>query len=127
MRRHRLIAACFCFWVHLRSPCFAQQESLLIGPGDLIQVDVMDTPEMEQQVRVTDDGNAPLAYVGSVHVAGQTPASAAAMIQKALIEKKVMRKPQVTVRLRSMPRRMSRCSARCTRLALTPSPRHRQF
>ena len=45
--------------------------------GDLIQVDVMDTPEMEQQVRVTDDGTVPLAYVGSVHVAGQTPATAA--------------------------------------------------
>ena len=25
----------------------------------------MDTPEMEQQVRVTDDGSVPLAYVGS--------------------------------------------------------------
>ena len=48
----------------------------MIGPGDLIQVDVMDTPEMEQQVRVTDDGNVPLAYIGSVHVAGQTPAAA---------------------------------------------------
>ena len=83
----------------LTAPAFAQQESLLIGSGDLIQVDVMDTPEMEQQVRVTDDGTAPLAYVGSIHVAGQTPATAAAIIQRALIEKKVMHQPQVTVRI----------------------------
>jgi polysaccharide export outer membrane protein len=54
---------------------------------------------MEQQVRVTDDGNVPLAYVGSIHVAGQTPGTAANMIQEALMEKKVMRKPQVTVRM----------------------------
>jgi polysaccharide export outer membrane protein len=98
MRRHRLITACFVLSA-IALPCLAQQESLLIGPGDMIQVDVMDTPEMEQQVRVTDDGNAPLAYVGSVHVAGQTPAAAAAMIQRALIEKKIMRKPEVTVRM----------------------------
>ena len=71
----------------------------MIGPGDLIQVNVMDTPEMEQQARVTDDGSVPLAYIGSVHVAGQTPATAATMIEGALIAKHVMNKPQVTVRM----------------------------
>ncbi len=98
MLRHKSFAAFFLL-VALSTPCFAQQESLLIGPGDLIQVDVMDTPEMEQQVRVTDDGNVPLAYIGSVHVAGQTPATAATMIEGALIAKHVMHKPQVTVRM----------------------------
>src|ERR1700722_17616512 len=86
----------------LMAPCLAQQESLLIGPGDMIQVDVMDTPEMEQQVRVTDDGNVALAYLGSIHVAGETPAAAAASIQQALIEKKVMRHPQVTVKMQEL-------------------------
>jgi polysaccharide export outer membrane protein len=98
MGKNKWIAAFF-LSAALAVPCFGQQESLLIGPGDLIQVDVMDTPEMEQQVRVTDDGTVPLAYIGSIHVAGQTPAAAAASIQGALIEKKVMRRPQVTVRM----------------------------
>jgi polysaccharide export outer membrane protein len=98
MRRHKAIAAFFLFGA-LAVPCLAQQESLLIGPGDLIQVDVMDTPEMQQQVRVTDDGTVPLAYLGKMHVAGETPASAAASIQGALIEKKVMLHPQVAVRM----------------------------
>jgi polysaccharide export outer membrane protein len=97
MRRHKSIAA-FLLLGTLAAPCLAQ-ESLLIGPGDLIQVNVMDTPEMEQQVRVTDDGSVPLAYIGSVHVAGQTPATAATMIEGALIAKHVMHKPQVTVRM----------------------------
>jgi polysaccharide export outer membrane protein len=78
---------------------WAQTESLLIGPGDLIQVDVMDTPEMEQQVRVTDAGTVPLAYIGSVRVIGQTPASAAESVKSALVEKGVMRHPQVSVRV----------------------------
>jgi polysaccharide export outer membrane protein len=98
MRRYKLFAA-LCLAGVLAMPSFAQQESLLIGRGDLIQVDVMDTPEMEQQVRVTDDGSVPLAYIGAVHVAGHTPATAATMIEQALIAKKVMHKPQVTVRM----------------------------
>jgi polysaccharide export outer membrane protein len=100
MRKNHSIAALFLSGA-LALTCLAQ-ESLLIGPGDLIQVDVMDTPEMEQQVRVTDDGSAQLAYIGSVPVAGQTPAAAAAAIQAALIEKKVMRHPQVTVKLQEL-------------------------
>ena len=77
----------------------AQHDSLLIGPGDLVQVDVMDTPEMEQQVRVTDDGTVPLAYIGIVKVAGDTPSEAAAVIQALLIKKGIMVRPQVTVRV----------------------------
>jgi polysaccharide biosynthesis/export protein len=80
-------------------PAAAQKESLLIGPGDLIQVDVLDTPEMEQQVRVTDEGNAPLAYVGNVEVSGMTPGAAAEAIQLLLVSKNVMKHPQVTVRV----------------------------
>lgn len=77
----------------------AQTESLLIGPGDLVQVDVIDTPELQQQVRVGDAGTIPLAFLGQVKVAGQTPSAAAATIAKALIEKKMMRAPQVTLRI----------------------------
>jgi polysaccharide export outer membrane protein len=100
MHRHHSIALLLLGALAL--PCFAQQESLLIGPGDLIQVDVMDTPEMEQQVRVTDDGSVPLAYVGSIHVAGDTPAQAALKIQAALMEKRVMHQPQVTVKMQEL-------------------------
>ncbi len=93
MRKNNLAATCFLISA-LAMPAFGQQESLLIGSGDLIQVDVMDTPEMEQQVRVTDDGTIPLAYIGTVKVAGQTPANAAGMIERALIAKNVMRHPR---------------------------------
>jgi polysaccharide export outer membrane protein len=34
----------------------AQKESLLIGPGDALHIQVYDTPEMEQRARVTDAG-----------------------------------------------------------------------
>jgi polysaccharide export outer membrane protein len=84
---------------------FAQQptlttrptESLLIGPGDTLHIQVFDTPEMEQHARVTDDGNVPLIFLGNVHVAGLTPESAARIIETQLVQKQYMKKPQVTV------------------------------
>ncbi len=77
----------------------AQKESLLIGPGDMVQVNVVDTPEMEQQTRVMDTGAIPLAYLGDVKIAGETPSAAAATIRDLLIAKNVMKHPQVTVRV----------------------------
>ena len=77
----------------------AQKESLLIGPGDLLHLQVYDTPEMDQRARVTDDGAIPFAFIGDVHVAGLTPAAAAAQIEHRLITNGVMVHPQVTVRV----------------------------
>ena len=36
--------------------CPAQTESLLIGPGDLLSVQVLEAPELAQHARVTDAG-----------------------------------------------------------------------
>ena len=60
----------------------AQNESLLIGSGDLLHLQVYDTPEMEQRARVTDAGTIPFSFLGSVKVAGLTPAQAAAQIEQ---------------------------------------------
>lgn len=77
--------------------CLAQKESLLIGPGDLVHVQVFDTPEMEQHVRVTDAGTIPLVFLGDVKVAGLKPSDAGHTIEQALIGKQYMLHPQVTV------------------------------
>ena len=75
----------------------ASTESLLIGPGDMLHIQVFDTPEMEQRARVTDDGNVPLIFLGNVHVAGLTPEAAARLIETQLQQKDYMKHPQVTV------------------------------
>lgn len=83
----------------LAAGCLAQQqkESLLIGPGDLLRIQVFDTPEMDQRPRVTDGGSVPVLFVGEVHVAGATPSAAARLIEEALKARKYMLHPQVTV------------------------------
>ena len=89
----------FLFLSVLALSCVAQTESLLIGPGDLVYVEVFDTPAMAQEVRVTDAGTVPLEFLGDVKLAGETPAAAAKIIERALVDKKIMRQPQVTVRV----------------------------
>ncbi len=80
-------------------PCLAQTESLLIGPGDSLDIQVFDTPEMSQQVRVTDAGTIRLPFIGDLRVAGKTPPAAAKLIEETLISREIMQHPQVAVRV----------------------------
>lgn len=75
----------------------ATPESLLIGPGDLLHVQVADTPEMEQHARVTDAGEIPVQGAGEIKVSGLTPAAAALVIRDGLIAAHYMTHPQVSV------------------------------
>jgi polysaccharide biosynthesis/export protein len=76
-------------------------ESILIGPGDMLHIQVFDTPELEQHARLTDDGNVPLIFLGNVHVAGLTPEAAARLIESDLVQKQYMKHPQVSVSIES--------------------------
>lgn len=75
----------------------ATRESLLIGPGDLLHVQVADTPEMDQHARVTDAGEVPVLGAGSVKVSGMTPAAAALLIHDGLVAAHYMMHPEVIV------------------------------
>jgi polysaccharide export outer membrane protein len=75
----------------------AAPESLLIGPGDLVRVQIADTPELDQHPRVTDSGEVPIEGVGNVRISGLTPAGAGAVIRERLIAAHYMNHPEVTV------------------------------
>jgi len=72
-------------------------ESLLIGPGDFLHVQVFDTPELEQHARVTDAGELPLILGGNVKVAHLAPADAARVIEKRLLDGHFLLNPRVLV------------------------------
>lgn len=76
---------------------WAQKESLLIGPGDEVRVQVFDTPEMDSSARVDDHGDLPLIMGGTVHVAGLSPAQAATAIEQGLVHRRLMNAPRVLV------------------------------
>jgi polysaccharide export outer membrane protein len=73
------------------------QESLLIGPGDLVHIVVLDAPELEQHSRVTDSGELPLIMGGSVKISGETPEQAADAIGKYMVDQKYLVNPKIAV------------------------------
>jgi polysaccharide export outer membrane protein len=75
----------------------ATTETLLIGPGDRLYIQVADTPEMDQHPRVTDAGEITVTGIGSVKVSGLTPAAAAAAVHDQLIAANYMQHPEVIV------------------------------
>ncbi len=75
----------------------AQRESLLIGPGDLVQIQIFDAPELSQQARITDAGDVPLLMGGNVKVAGLTPEQAQDAIAKALVDAHYLVNPRVSI------------------------------
>ncbi len=74
-----------------------QNESLLIGPGDMVQVSVFDTPELGQVLRVTDAGSIPLIMGGDVKISFQTPETASRTIEKILLDGHFLLHPRVSV------------------------------
>jgi polysaccharide export outer membrane protein len=77
----------------------AQQvdNTLLIAAGDVLHIQVTDTPEAEQHPRVTDQGTIPVLGIGDVSVAGLTPGQAAARIHDTFIAHKFLKHPIVSV------------------------------
>jgi polysaccharide export outer membrane protein len=93
------IGAFFVLVIGFATALRAQNETLLIGPGDTLHIQVYDTPEMEQRARVTDAGDVPLNFIGNVKVSSMTPGQAGKEIEQQLIAAGVMLHPQVTVRV----------------------------
>ena len=90
--------ACVLLLVSICAPFgWAQSESLLIGPGDGIHIQVLEATELTQTVRVMDSGEVPLIIGGEVKVAGLTPEEAAAAIAADLKDKNYLVNPHVSV------------------------------
>lgn len=80
-----------------QSQPFFQSDSLLIGPGDLVHVQVFETPELDETARVSDSGDLPLILGGTVHLASLNPTEAARVVERALVQAKIMYQPRVLV------------------------------
>jgi polysaccharide export outer membrane protein len=73
---------------------FAQ---LTIEPGDLLSVNVYDTPELSDAYRVDPQGNVKLPLCGKVKVEGLTSGDVAKLIEDTLKDNQVLNHPQVNV------------------------------
>ena len=85
------------FLARALSALASDQNTLLIAPGDLLHIRVADTPEMDEDARVTDQGMVPVVGIGDVKVAGLTPSDAAAVVHDKLIDGHYLNHPQVSI------------------------------
>jgi polysaccharide export outer membrane protein len=70
---------------------------ILIGPGDLLKVSVLGAQDFDQEVRVAANGNATLALIGSLHIAGLSTEQAGQLVRKRLMDGGYFSDPQVAV------------------------------
>jgi len=68
-----------------------------LGPGDLIDVSVFDTPELTQRTRVNSDGKISLALIGEIPVRGMSPNALQQLVASKLVEGRFLKDPQVSI------------------------------
>lgn len=68
-----------------------------IGAGDLIEMSILDTPELSGKLRVSNTGDVILPLVGSVHLEDLKAGEAQALIRQKFIDGGFLKDPQVTL------------------------------
>lgn len=73
--------------------------SLLISSGDLLDLQVFDTPDLSGKLRVTERGEIALPLGGMIEVGGLTAEQASTAVEDHLRSAKVLKKPHVSIRV----------------------------
>jgi len=71
--------------------------SLRIGAGDLLEFSVYNVPELSTKIRVSNNGDAYLPLIDSVHVADLTVEEAQTLVEKKLSDGGFVKDPHVTL------------------------------
>ncbi|AXC13434.1 Capsule polysaccharide export protein [Acidisarcina polymorpha] len=78
-------------------PSNPQPAAINIGPGDLLDVVVFDTPELSSHVRVAQDGSANMPVIGRVDLNGLNADQAARYLEQQFRKQHLLLEPHVTV------------------------------
>ena len=73
------------------------QSAMTIGPGDLIDLSVYHVPELILKVRVDSNGMVSLPLIGDLKLAGMTVRDAQLLIARELVERQLVKKPEVSL------------------------------
>lgn len=71
--------------------------ALRIAAGDLVSVDVFDTPELSAKLRVSEKGDIDLPVAGALHVGDLTAEEAAVDVEQRLRDSNILKHPHVEV------------------------------
>ncbi|MGC2477344.1 MAG: polysaccharide biosynthesis/export family protein [Candidatus Sulfotelmatobacter sp.] len=74
-----------------------QSAMVKLGPGDLIEINVYNVPELTSKVRVSNSGDVYLPLIDYVHLEGLSQEEAQGVIEKRLADGGFVRNPHVTI------------------------------
>ncbi len=83
-----------------RQDLTAGDRPALIGPLDTIQVDVFNVPDLSREMQVDASGRIAMPLAGTIDARGKTAQELAALVESAL-RGRYVRKPEVTVNIKS--------------------------
>lgn len=87
-------------------PALLKTDAYIIGPGDVLEMNLFDAPELSGPLEVLNDGSVPLPLIGSVRLSGLTLQQATLWVQT-LLGQQLLR-PDLQLRvLRPRPIRVS--------------------
>jgi len=72
-------------------------QSTVVGPGDLFEVSVVGEKDIPKVFRIQPDGTIDFPYIDRLMVAGLEPQQIEEAIKKALVDRKILSDPQVTL------------------------------
>ena len=78
-------------------PQVSSNSTLPLGPGDLLEIVVFDTPELSAKRRVDENGDITLPIGGNISVKGLTAAQVRTAIEERLRQQNILRDPHVDV------------------------------
>ncbi len=91
------------------------QNSTKIGPGDVFEVSVVGEKDFSKDYRVNPDGTIDFPYIDRLTVTGEEPQQVARLIQEALVSKKILSNPQVSVAVKSYSQKRVRVIGQVTK------------
>lgn len=74
-------------------------ESTSLGPGDIFRLEVVGEKDYPSEYQVAPDGTVNFPYLDSVTVAGLEPQEVAALVRKSLVDREILTRPSVIVRV----------------------------
>ena len=73
------------------------QRNTTLGPGDLLQIEVVGEKDLPKDYQVFSDGTIEFPYLDKVPVSGKEPQQVVELIKKRLKEQKILVEPKITL------------------------------
>ena len=73
------------------------KDKYLLGPGDILLFKIFDSPELDSEIKIINDGTIEIPFVGSVYISGKTMSEARILLKDKLSE--VLIQPELQLQL----------------------------